>query len=208
MRSLAESSPSKLPPLPPEFYADDSSTVASKLLGKALCVRHGRRWLVARIVETEAYHEADPASHSFVGVTGRTWPMFEAGGTSYVYLSYGINWCLNVVTGPKGRGEAVLLRAAEPLVGEETMRANRRGNRNLLNGPGRLTQALGIGPQYNGLTFFREDLKLVDVSSLFASNTVGSGDIVTSPRIGITKARDELLRFYLRGSLHVSKGRK
>ena len=211
MRSPAGSSPSsdrvhELPPLPREFYLRDSAVVAPALLGKVLVVRHRRRWLAAEIVETEAYHEEDPASHSYAGVTGRTWPMFEEGGTCYVYLSYGINYCMNVVTGPKGRGEAVLLRAGRPLRGIETMLENRGAvalGREIMvmNGPGKLTQALGIGPSHNGLTFFRDDFKLVDVPG------TSRGDIARSSRIGISKARDEQLRFYLRHSPYVSKAR-
>lgn len=213
MRSPGRSSPSPeaLAPLPKEFYLAPVADVAKALLGKGLFVLQKGEPLLAEIVETEAYFEEDPASHSYAGNTKRTWPMFEAGGTCYVYVSYGINLCMNVATGPKGRGEAVLLRAARPLVGQTLMFRNRTLSSGrsrsgplketaLLSGPGKLTQAFGIGLRYNGLTFDRDDFKLVDLG-----NDIPSRLIARSPRIGITKARDELLRFAVKGSPWLSR---
>lgn len=119
---------------------------APLLLGCELVRRTPQGRLRLKIVETEAYHQNDPASHSFRGLTPRTAPMFQAGGRLYVYFTYGMHYCLNVVTGQKGVGEAVLLRAAEPLEGIKIMQANRVIDdiQNLANGPGKLAQALGI----------------------------------------------------------------
>ena len=129
------------------------------LLGWILVRQTQAGTIKLRVVETEAYHQDDPASHSFRGQTARTAPMFEAGGRLYVYFTYGMHYCLNIVTGARGRGEAVLIRAGEPLQGLEIMQENRFGNvtgstyhknvkgpsfHNLANGPGKLTQALGI----------------------------------------------------------------
>jgi DNA-3-methyladenine glycosylase len=124
--------------------------------------------------------------------------MFEAGGTCYVYLSYGMHFCMNVSTGPKGVGEAILLRAGVTLVGLPQMLKNRGFKeatpvvlRSLLNGPGKLTQALGIDRKHNGERFDRSGLKLVDLGL-----RVPKRDIFKTPRIGITKAADLPYRFY------------
>ena len=208
-RSL--SNPESLPPLPPGFFLKKAVEVAKCLLGKGLLVVQRGRPLLVELVEVEAYFQEDPASHSFAGPTKRTWPMFEPGGTCYVYLSYGINFCMNVCTGPKGRGDAVLFRAARPLLGAETLGKNRvaasvrrskkiPNEKDLLSGPGKLTQALGIGLRHNGLTFDRDDFKLVDLG-----HEIPAEKIVRSPRIGITKARDELLRFSILDSGWLSR---
>lgn len=156
-----------------------------------------------KIVETEAYHQNDPASHSFRGVTARTAPMFAAAGTIYVYFTYGAHYCLNFVTGEKGVGEGVLIRAGEPLEGIEAMKLNRRTSDplNIASGPGKLTQALGI-----------KDTKLsgeiLNKSSIFLyppNEAVQPGVISASPRIGIKKAADNPWRFYIKGSPYVSR---
>jgi DNA-3-methyladenine glycosylase len=158
--------------------------------------------LKLKIVETEAYHQDDPASHSFAGLTARTAPMFQAGGHMYVYFTYGMHYCLNIVTGLQGRGEGVLLRAAEPLEGIEIMQANRgiADIRNLTNGPGKLAQALGI---------FDTSLsgKILNKSSIFLEKgeTVRKDDIAVSPRVGIKKAAEQPWRFYIKGNPYVSK---
>lgn len=180
--------------------------MARQLLGKGLYVRKRGAAILVEIVEVEAYLGwRDPASHAYRGVTPRNRAMFESGGTCYVYLSYGVNYCMNVSTRAKGVGEAVLLRAAAPLEGIEAMRKNRGGmkDRQLLNGPGKLCQALAIDLLYNGFTFDREDFKLVDLGRILPGKLIG-----VSPRIGISKAKDDELRFYVKGSPWLSRKEK
>lgn len=154
-----------------------------------------------RIVEVEAYHGTeDPASHAFRGSTLRTAPMFLAGGTVYVYLSYGLHTCVNLVTGPVGNGQAVLIRALEPTIGLEVMaqRRNQTDPRLLTRGPGRVGQALGItrnlsGSQLGGMLELRPPTTALDPAQ-----------IVRGPRVGITKAADNPWRFWLRDNRFVS----
>lgn len=150
------------------------------------------------VVETEAYDAQDPASHSFVGPTPRNAPMFGAPGRAYIYRSYGLHWCLNLVCG-QHPGGAVLFRALEPTVGLERM-TERRGlmdPRRLAAGPGRLCQALGIGGAQNGvpMTEAPYDLRWPQ----------GEVAIVQGPRIGISKAVDQPWRFGLAGSRFLSR---
>jgi DNA-3-methyladenine glycosylase len=153
------------------------------------------------IVETEAYEPDDPASHSFGGKTRRNATMFGAPGHLYIYRSYGVHWCANVVCREEGVGAAVLLRALEPTVAIDVMRTRRRIDdiRLLAAGPGRLTQALGISDAHDGL----------DVSSPpFALGPPDPGvRVVESPRVGITRAADRLWRYSLAGSTFVSRPR-
>lgn len=155
-----------------------------------------------RIVECEAYHGLeDPASHAFRGPTRRTAPMFENGGHIYVYLSYGVHTCMNIVTGQKGEGQAILLRALEPTIGLDVM-MRRRGTTkltNLCSGPGKLTQALGIGLTLSGTTL-GETLRLRPPRNPYNPN-----QLVTGPRIGITKALHHPWRFLIRDNPHVSR---
>jgi DNA-3-methyladenine glycosylase len=147
------------------------------------------------IVETEAYHFTEPACHAHVGVTPRTHVLFGQPGTAYVYRSYGIHALLNAVCEPEGVGAAVLIRALEPLHGIEEMRA-RRGTAALANGPGKLTQALGIELSENNTS-------LIDGPVL-----ISRGDpleYLTGPRVGITKAADLPWRFCALGSRDVSR---
>jgi DNA-3-methyladenine glycosylase len=153
--------------------------------------------LAGRIVETEAYTQDDPASHCFGGVTDRNRAMFGPAGHAYVYISYGMHRCMNVVTGRDGVGEAVLLRAVEPLEGLDEMvrRRNWRGRplRDLCNGPGKLCQAMGIGLELYG-TYLLGDGPL-----RLESGRPRKGERVdVTPRIGITKAADWPRRFVLR----------
>jgi len=190
--------------LPRSFYRRPSLEVAPDLLGRTLVrvLPDGSR-LSARIVETEAYREDDPASHSFRGRTSRTEVMFGPPGRLYVYFTYGMHFCMNVVTGEDGEGSAVLLRAAEPLTGLDRMSANRGLDdpRLLCAGPGRLCQALGVGREQNGLDLVRgPDLRIqrgVDVSS---------GAVLAGPRVGITVATEQPWRFVLAGSRFASRG--
>jgi len=153
------------------------------------------------IVETEAYAPDDPASHSFGGRTSRNATMFGPAGRLYVYRSYGVHWCANVVCGVEGVGAAVLLRALEPTSGLDEMRA-RRGvadSRLLAAGPGRLTQALAISGIHDGLDLAEPPFELI------ASETTRR--VIESPRIGITRAMDRLWRYSLAGSTFVSRPR-
>jgi len=155
------------------------------------------------IVETEAYHEIEPACHAFAGVTARTWPMFEAPGLAYVYRSYGIHLLLNVVVEPEGVGAAVLIRALEPLTGVQRMR-ERRGREpltDLCSGPGKLTQALGIGLERNATPLLGGPIELGPPPLERCEPPV----LVAGPRIGITRAVELPWRFCAAGSRHVSR---
>jgi DNA-3-methyladenine glycosylase len=166
--------------------------LAPELIGAVLLVDG----VGGRIVEVEAYRPDDPASHSFSGPTPRNASMFAGPGRAYVYRSYGIHWCLNFTA---WRGSAVLIRALEPLAGLELM-AERRGAsdpRLLCSGPGRLSQALGITRELDGL--------MLDQPPFAVSAAEATVEIVTGPRIGITKAMDEPWRFGLSGSRFVSR---
>ncbi|HTA13310.1 MAG TPA: DNA-3-methyladenine glycosylase [Solirubrobacteraceae bacterium] len=183
-----------------EFYARPVLEVARDLIG---CVveHHG---LAGTIVETEAYHESEPACHAFVGVTPRTRTLFGEPGVAYVYRSYGIHALLNAVCEPAGVGAAVLIRALEPLVGIEEMR-ERRGRvrvQDLCSGPGKLTQALGVELAENGTS-------LIDGPVVIRRGDGGQGGppVVEGTRIGITKAVDLRWRFCAVGNSHVSRPR-
>jgi DNA-3-methyladenine glycosylase len=185
-----------------DILAMSSLEAAPLLLGCYLLRQTTAGRLKLKIVETEAYHQDDPASHSFAGLTARTAPMFQAGCHMYVYFTYGMHYCLNIVTGQQGRGEGVLLRAAEPLEGIEIMQANRgiADIRNLTNGPGKLAQAIGIKDTIlSG--------KILNKSSIFLEKgeTVRKDDIAVSPRVGIKKAAEQPWRFYIKGNPYVSK---
>ena len=155
------------------------------------------------IVETEAYHQEDPASHSFRGRTKRTEPMFLEGGHLYVYFTYGIHYCLNIVTGLNGVGEAVLIRALEPTDGVEVMKINRNTLNiyQLTNGPGKLTQAFGIkNTEMSSLKLGKNSIYLLEPPLIPKMS-----DILTSPRIGIKKAVENHWRFFLKNSEFVSR---
>jgi DNA-3-methyladenine glycosylase len=153
------------------------------------------------IVETEAYHESEPACHAFVGVTARTRVLFGAPGAAYVYRSYGIHALLNVVVEPRGTGAAVLVRALEPLTAVDAMRARRRVARDvdLCNGPGKLTQALAIGLEHDATDLRAGPVRLGPPPPGWEAPAVVAGE-----RIGITKAADLPWRFCAR-SEHVSR---
>lgn len=178
----------------PEFYARSALNVARDLLGMIL-TREGPEGdvrVAGRIVETEAYTGADdPASHAAarIGRTKRNDPLFGPPGTAYIHLNYGVHWCLNAVTGSEGEASGVLIRAMEPLEGLDTMRRRREGRDALTNGPGRLTQALAIGPELQRHPLDRPPL-LVSTGEPVPDAHVGR-----SPRIGISRAADRLYRF-------------
>lgn len=155
---------------------------------------------MVRIVETEAYVQGDAACHAFRGPTPRNRSLYLAPGFAYVYLCYGTSYLLNVSSEPKGVGSGVLLRAAEPISGIQWLRRSSAaaGSRDLLRGPGRLTRALGVDLRCDGVNLLgRGDLWL-------AEDGHDGGRIVVSKRIGITKAADLPLRFFLYGNGHVS----
>jgi DNA-3-methyladenine glycosylase len=172
-----------------------SPVVAQALIGATLLVDG----VGGVIVETEAYDQADAASHTFMGPTARNAAMFGAPGHAYVYRSYGIHWCLNFTCRPAGHGAGVLIRALEPLEGLDVMR-ERRGladPRLLCSGPGRLGQALGITMAHYG--------KPLDCPPFFVRAPDKALEVVAGPRIGISKAIEAPWRFGLAGSRFVSR---
>lgn len=187
-------------PLPRDWFARSSVEVAPELLGTVLVV--GER--SARVVEVEAYAgESDPASHAWRGPTARTRTMFGPAGHLYVYRSYGIHWCANVVCDADGVAGAVLLRGVSPLGGVELMRAvrGRADDRDLTNGPGKLCQALGIDGTFDGadLTGADERIRLV------RDGVPPPVDPVVSTRIGIARAVERPWRWHVAGDPNVSR---
>lgn len=193
-------------PLPLRFYRRDAGTVARELLGTRLCHRlDDGRLLTGTIVETEAYlGEKDPASHAFAGRrTARTDIMYADGGVAYVYLVYGLHYCLNAVAGQAGDADAVLIRALRPDVEHAEWRARfpRLWPHQWLSGPGRLCRAMEIDKSYNGLSLRSDRLWIA------GGEAVADSDIVSRPRIGIDYAGEAVgwpLRFYVRGEAAVS----
>jgi DNA-3-methyladenine glycosylase len=180
------------------FYARPVLEVARDLIGAT--VRHGATAGV--IVETEAYHQSEPACHAYVGLTPRTATLFGPPAVAYVYRSYGIHAMLNAVCDAEGVGAAVLIRALEPVEGVELMRAARGVARDedLCSGPGKLTQALNIGLGLNGTS-------LLDGPIHIEPRPAGAPapEVAVGPRVGITKAADLPWRFCAVGSRYVSR---
>ncbi|NTV30447.1 DNA-3-methyladenine glycosylase [candidate division WWE3 bacterium] len=191
------------PPLSREFYEQETVVVAQMLLGKNLVRQTEQGTMVTKIVETEAYlGEDDPASHAAVGKTSRTQISWGAPGHAYVYLIYGMYHCLNVVTRPDGISGCVLIRALEPIIGIDVMQSYRRGTSipQLTNGPGKLCLALSITRHQNGADLTNPQ------SGLWISDQQNETFVIgTSARIGITKATDKELRFYIQHNSFVSK---
>ena len=204
----------------PEFLENPSDVAAPLLLGctltRTITLDGEKHKLVARIVETEAYDQDDPASHAFGGPSERNAAMFGPAGHLYVYVSYGMHHCCNVVCGPEGFGSGCLVRAVEPLEGVEVMRelreAGRAGKaqaerarkhplklRDLTNGPGKVCAALGIDKELYGHDLTVEPLVL-DFAPLLPGETIGS-----SPRVGISKNVDAPKRFFIEGNAFVSR---
>lgn len=183
----------------------DTESLARFLIGKIVARETPEGVVSGRIVETEAYIVGDAASHTFRGPTPRTRPMFLERGHAYVYLNYGVSWMLNVSSEAAGIGAGVLIRALEPLEGITIMQANRGTQklRDLARGPGRLTQALRIGPWADGLDLCAEG-PLWLAHDDHEPADIGPNDIGCGVRIGITKDADRPLRFYLRGSPFLS----
>ncbi len=195
-------------PLPRKFYEPSAKEVAPKLLGHWLIRQTPQGLCGGPIVETEAYLTGDPAAHSYCGQTQRNRIMWGPPGHSYVYFIYGNHFCFNAVCRPAGAAEAVLVRAIEPLVGLDLMRARRvvATPRLLTNGPGKLCAAMDIDRSLDGAD-------LCDAGSpLFIAKSPGlsaflkeRGPMITTTRVGITKAAALPLRFYLEGSEFVSR---
>ena len=212
----------------PDFLENPSDVAAPLLLGctltRAITLNGEKHKLVARIVETEAYDQGDPASHAFGGPSERNAAMFGPAGHLYVYVSYGMHHCCNVVCGPEGFGSGCLIRAVEPLEGVEVMRelretgrtgkaqAGRAGKeqaerarkhplklRDLTNGPGKVCAALGIDKGLYGHDLTVEPLVL-DFAPLLPGETIGR-----SPRVGISKNVDAPKRFFIEGNTFVSR---
>ena len=182
-------------PLSREFFARSVHDVAPELVGCTLLVQGTG----GRIVEVEAYDGEDPASHGFRGPTARNRSMFGPPGHAYVYRSYGIHWCLNLVCGPPGVPEAVLVRALEPTDGLDRMRARRRvaDDRLLCAGPGRLCQALGVTGADDGAPLDRGRFALVPAAE--------DVEVARGPRVGITRASELPWRYGLAGSRFLSR---
>ena len=176
-----------------------ASEVAPRLLGCVLERELDGKRVRVRIVETEAYDETDAASHSYKGRTPRTDIMFGPSGHLYVYFTYGMHYCCNVVTGPEGEGSAVLIRAVEPIEGEEFMEERRPvSGINLTNGPAKLCQALGINKDMNGHDLRESPLKLIIEPALKANA------ITTARRIGISQEKEKMWRFFIKDNSYVS----
>jgi DNA-3-methyladenine glycosylase len=191
-----------------DFYLADVLTVARNLLGKTFVRINNNKILSGRIVEVEAYNgSTDEASHSFKGKTSRNEVMFKSGGLLYVYFTYGMHFCGNIVTGKEGSGCAVLLRGIEPIDGIEEMSLNRYGKTNLTvkekisltNGPAKICQAFGIDRENNGLDLTGNEIFILN------SKITPKKKISVSKRIGIKKSVDLPWRFYINDNPFVSR---
>jgi DNA-3-methyladenine glycosylase len=183
------------------FYARDAVTLARDLLGRVLFFESPAGLLAGRIVETEAYTgTADPASHAYRGVTVRNTVMFGPAGYAYVYFTYGMHHCLNVVAERQGTAGAVLVRSLEPLWGLGVMRGHgpQGGDERLCSGPGKICKAFGLTLQHNGLDLTRGPLGIA------AGRAVDDRQVKVGPRIGISRAADLPYRFSIAGSRSVS----
>jgi DNA-3-methyladenine glycosylase len=191
--------------LPAAFYDRPTELVARELLGAILECTTADGVASGRIVETEAYlGPHDPACHAVAGLTERTRHLHGPPGFAYVYFIYGVHWCFNAVTREEGHGSAVLVRAVEPVSGVALMRERRGASRKdveLTNGPGKLCQALGIDGSLDGLRLDRRPLRIL------GGDPVGDEHVIVTPRIGITRAADWPLRWYVRDSPYVSAAR-
>jgi DNA-3-methyladenine glycosylase len=182
------------------FLNDTAESVAPRLLGCILERTINGEKVRVRIVETEAYDQTDAASHSYKGKTPRTDVMFGPAGHLYVYFTYGMHYCCNIVVGEEGYGAAVLIRSVEPLDGENILKERRNGRTGieLTNGPAKLCQALEINKSMNGHNLAKAPLELIIKPAL------GSENIVKTTRIGISKANDIKWRFYLKNNKYIS----
>ena len=196
--------------LPRSFYARDALTVARDLIGCVFVHRHADGLVAVRLVETEAYRgPQDPGSHGYRGITPRTEVMFGPPGRLYVYFTYGMHWCANIVCGTEGACEAVLLRAGEPVLGADLMRRHRGDVRDVLlaAGPARLAQAMGIGPAHNGASLLRGgELWCAEDEH---TDAVRRGEVSQTTRIGLAAGRGDDIpwRFVVPGHPHASRKR-
>jgi len=190
------------------FYQRELLIIARELLGKVLVKSSIKEILAGKIVEVEAYHgDIDEAAHSYGGITKRNEIMFEAGGYLYVYFTYGAHHCCNVVTGKKGQGTAILIRAVEPFIGLEQMIKNRFGRKlksdkeifNLTSGPGKVCQAFGIDRTHSGTDLTGKEIFILD------SEKIKSKEIGISKRIGITRSVDLQWRFFIKNNPYLSR---
>lgn len=196
--------------LPRSFYTRRTLTVAKDLLGKIFVRNFGKKILSGRIVEVEAYLRNDPACHAFRGMTERNKVMFNEGGFLYVYFTYGMHFCANIVTYKEGVGEAVLIRAVEPIEGIEVMVKNRFKKsgvhfqdklhtlKNLTNGPAKFAQAFALGRNESGVDLLGDEIYLFDAPSTPKSQ------IVSTTRIGIKVGTEKKWRFYIKGNEWIS----
>ena len=197
-----------LTPLPRDFYAPGARRVASRLLGHLLVRNTRLGFLGGIIVEAEAYLADDPACHAFRGPTPRNRAMFGPPGHAYVYFIYGNHWCFNAVCHAEGVGEAVLIRALEPMFGLRAMHQNRpiARRRELTNGPGKLCEALAIDRQHDGCNLCDPAAPIFIASNPYRDTVMRRlGPMVTTTRIGIEKAAELPLRFVLERSEFISR---
>jgi DNA-3-methyladenine glycosylase len=190
------------------FYKRDLLVVAKELLGKVIIKNNDKEMLSGRIVEVEAYDgNTDKAAHSYTGKTKRNKVMFNEGGYLYVYMSYGIHYCCNVVTGAKGFGTAILIRAVEPIDGIETMIKNRFARKlqrdseifNLTSGPGKVCNAFNITNEHYGTDLTKDKIFIID------SHLINSEQIKSSKRIGISKSKELPWRFFIKNNSYLSR---
>jgi len=187
------------------FYLRPSPIVAKELLGAYLHRVIDGEELIGKIVETEAYGVGDAACHAFRGKTPRNAIMFEEGGYSYIYFTYGMHFCLNVSTNVEGIAEAVLIRAVEPVKGIEIMRERRpkvHRDRELTSGPGRLCQAFGLTREQNAIDLIENMELFIAPGKMVAANLIG-----VSTRIGINVAQDFPWRFFMKENEYVSRAK-
>ncbi|MET3126709.1 DNA-3-methyladenine glycosylase [Arcicella rosea] len=185
-----------------DLLTSDTLTIAKNLLGYRLVHESDEGITAGIIVETEAYLQDDPACHAYRKKSARNAPMFGAAGTIYVYQIYGMHFCVNIATNQKDIGEAVLIRALEPIEGIDLMEKRRKSNvlKNLCSGPGKLVQAMGIHKGMNDWHILEGNLKILPPLSDYSQTSV-----VTTTRIGITQGAELPYRFYFKGNSFISK---
>jgi len=205
---MARSLVSRLAPLARPFFNPSAAVVAPRLLGHILVRQTAEGTMASLIVETEAYVIDDPACHGYGGESARNRSMYGPPGHAYVYFIYGVYWCVNAVCRPKGIAEAVLIRAVEPVIGIALMRERRpvAHDKQLTNGPGKLCTALEIDRTLDGADLCDAGSPLwIARNPSHKKLLLDKGPMITTTRIGITKAAHLPLRFYLSGSAWVSR---
>lgn len=190
--------------LPRSFYTRRTLEIAPELLGKIFVKKEGRAFLSGKIVEVEAYLHNDPACHAFRGMTERNKVMFSRGGVLYVYFTYGMYFCSNIVTYKEGKGEAVLIRAVEPIEGIKKMMKNRPLPEDakvytLTNGPAKFSQAFHLDKTSSGIDLCGENIFILDAPP------ISPKDIITTTRIGINVAKEKPWRFYINNNPWASR---